>query len=205
MAKPNDPTAIVTLPDGLGIRVYRPSDIPALSHHGNNKAIWNNCRNRVPSPYTVQGAAEWIYHNLNPANHVRSGAWTAETGSQGALIPTNYAITLNDELIGTIGLAFGELKEVYERTAEIGYWLGEQYWGQGIMAKIVPALVQWAWNKFGILMRLNAEVNELNPASRKCLEKAGFVVEGFKKWSIYKNGQLQSAYILGMLRPGAES
>ena len=58
--------------------------------------------------------------NADPGNHTRSGKYTLEAGAEGPLVPTNYAIAINGEAIGSIGLDFGA--DIYYRTAELGYW-----------------------------------------------------------------------------------
>ena len=193
---------IVQLPNGIGVRRYRQSDVTSLSRHGNNKKIWNNLRNRMPNPYLEEHAKWWIDRTNDPSNFVPSGPWTAETSSQGPLIPSNYTVTIDDEAVGSIGLEFGDASDVYARTAEIGYWLGEEHWGKGVMSKVVPAFVEWTWGTFGILVRLNAETYERNMGSRRCLEKAGFEVEGRRRWAFLKNGVIGNDAFMGALRPG---
>lgn len=130
---------------------------------------------------------------------MRSGPWTAETGSQGPALPANYVITLDDEAIGGIGLTFGG--DVYFRSAELGYWLSEQHWRKGIMAKVVPAFVKWTWATFDILIRLDGETAEDNVGSAALLKSAGFELEGRRPNMICKMGELRTALIWGALRP----
>lgn len=190
---------IVQLADGVAVREYRPSDAASLSHHASNRAVWNTLRNRMPQPYTEEDAMWWINHCRDPANHVRSGTWTPETSSQGPARPTNFAITVNDEAVGSIGLDFKD--DVYFRTAELGYWLGEEHWGKGIMSRVAPAFVQWAWTTFEILVRIDAQTYETNRASHKVLEKAGFVYEGRRPDVYCKNGVIGAELMWGALRP----
>ena len=152
-----------------------------------------------PHPYTEAASQEWVKFCQNPENWVRSGIWTEEGGSQGEALPTGYVITVDNEATGSIGLAFGS--DVYFRTAELGYWLGEDHWGKGIMSKVVPAFVQWTWEQFDILVRLNGETNETNLASASLLKKAGFACEGIRPNLLCKNGQILSAYFWGALKP----
>ncbi|EME88943.1 uncharacterized protein MYCFIDRAFT_127281, partial [Pseudocercospora fijiensis CIRAD86] len=101
--------------------------------------------------------------------------------------------------IGSVGLDFGD--DVYHRTAELGYWIGEEYWGKGIMSIVVPAFVRWAWKTFGILIRINAEANEGNLGSIRTLVKAGFAYEGKRINAIVKMGEVLSVVWYGALRP----
>ena len=142
---------------------------------------------------------KWNASTRDPENWVRSGRWTEEGGSQGEAVPTHYAITVNNEAVGFIGADFGS--DVYFRTAEVGYWLGEDHWGKGVMSKVIPAFVRWVWETFDILVRLNGETNEANVASASLLKKSGFVCEGIRPNSICKNGKIQSTFVWGALRP----
>lgn len=179
-----------------------------------------------PSPYTLTAAEEWIAHTTSPANFVNSGAYDAEKGSrkgEGPLVATQYGIVIAGEACGGIGLEFGtgfpspvsslppspslsltEHVDIYHRTAELGYWLSPSHWGKGHMSALVPAFVQWTWGTFGILVRLNAAVNEANVGSRRVLEKAGFVVEGRRRDAVCKEGRVGAEVMLGALRPRGE-
>ena len=196
---------ILTLPNNVTVRQYRMTDVPSLSHHGNNRAIWDNLRNRMPHPYTENVAKEWIDICSDKSKYVPSGPWVPQTGPQGPALPTTYTIAVSDEAIGSISLEFGDAMDIYARTAEIGYWLSEEHWGKGIMGLVVPAFVDWGWRTFGRLIRLNAECVAQNVGSRKVLEKVGFVVEGKQRFGFVKNGTFGDAVFLGMLRPGLES
>ena len=190
---------ILQLPNGIAIREWRHTDIIPMSYHADSKKIWNNLRNRMPHPYTEADAERWINFCHDTEHHIHSGKWTPETGSQGPALATDYAVTRNDEAIGSIGLDFKD--DIYFRTAEIGYWLGEDYWGRGIMSKVVPAFVDWTFQTFGILIRLNAETYEKNVASGKVLEKAGFRFEGRRPDMVCKDGVTGAELMWGALRP----
>lgn len=195
---------ILSLPKNIVLRQYRNTDVPSISRHANNKRIWNNLRNRMPHPYTEEAAQKWIDICRAPENQRASGEWTPEDGAQGPLLPGNYTIVIGDEACGSIGLDWNDPTDICFRNAEIGYWLSEEHWGKGYMSIIVPAFVDWAWRTFGFLIRINAEVSAGNVGSRKCLEKAGLVVEGRRKMAFVKNGALHDEVLLGMVRPGAE-
>nr|POE65867.1 putative n-acetyltransferase yoaa [Quercus suber] len=191
---------IVELADKLSIRRYRTSDVPAMARHGNNIKIWNNLRNRFPHPYSEADAVEWIGLISSAAKAVKAGPWTPEGGALGPALPTSYAIAWNDDFIGSIGLEFGG--DIYFRTAELGYWIGEEFWGRGIMSQVVEGFVPWVWSTFGVLVRLNVETNERNEGSKRVLSKAGFQNEGFRPNMVTKNGITQGVFMWGLLRPG---
>ena len=194
-----DASPIVELPGGLAIREWRHSDDASKARHLNNKKVWDQLRNRIPFPHTEADAAHWVDFCHDTANHVRSGKWTAERGSEGAALPTNFAVTIDDEAVGSVGLNFKD--DIYFRTAEIGYWLGEEFWGRGVMSKLLPLFMEWAWENFGILVRINAETYEANGASGKVLERAGFKCEGRRPDYVCKNGVIGAALMGGLLRP----
>jgi len=207
---PGSSDTIITLPNGISVRRYRLTDVESLAHHANNKRVWDNLRNRMPHPYTPSDSETWVKSNLDSSKWVASGPYTpapdgAPGGSAtGEALPTNYAVCVNDEAVGGIGLDFGDPMDIYARNAEVGYWLGEAHWGKGVMGLVVPAFVDWGWQTFGRLLRINAEPFERNPASRRCLEKAGLAIEGKRVMGCVKNGVFENALFLGMLRPGME-
>ena len=92
----------------------------------------------------------------------------------------------NNEAIGGIG--FSAQADVGRRSAEIGYWLGEDYWGRGIASEALLAVTEHAFANYD-LCRLYAHVFDWNPASTRVLEKAGYVFEGRLKKSVTKDNQ----------------
>jgi [ribosomal protein S5]-alanine N-acetyltransferase len=158
----------------------------------------------MPHPYTEADALTWINICDSPENQRASGPWTAEHGAQGPMVTGNYTIAIAGEACGSVGLDWTDPSDIYFRNVEVGYWLGEEHWGKGYMGVIIPAFIDWTWRTFGFIIRINAEISANNVGSRKCLEKAGLVVEGRKKMSFIKNGVLGDTILLGMIRPGFE-
>ena len=87
------------------------------------------------------------------------------------------------------GSAFTPRQDVHRQTATVGYWLGEQFWGRGIMTEAVTAVTYFCFDNFP-LCRISAEVFANNPASARVLEKAGFIFEGRLKNHVVKEGQV---------------
>jgi RimJ/RimL family protein N-acetyltransferase len=79
--------------------------------------------------------------------------------------------------------------DVHRHTAELGYWLGEELWGQGIMSEAVEAFRDFCFTNFP-LRRVYAEPFANNPVSARVLEKAGFLLEGRLKNNVIKDGKL---------------
>lgn len=164
----------------IRLRRWVQADAEALARLADNREIWLNLRDRFPHPYTRADADGWIAH------------CEAETGK-----PTQFAIDLDGVAIGGIGV---EIKsDVHRLTAEIGYWIGEPYWGQGIASAAVVEMTRYAFAEFP-LERLEALVFEWNPASRRVLEKAGFVLEGRLAWCIVKDGRIGDEFLYARLR-----
>lgn len=82
-----------------------------------------------------------------------------------------YAITRqgDDVLLGIVGLKFAD-----GHPPELGYWIAEPHWGQGLAPEAVSGLVGAAATT-GI-KTIKARVLESNPASQRVLEKTGFAV-----------------------------
>lgn len=150
------------------IRPWRAGDEESLVRHANNRNVWRNLRDIFPSPYTMADARAWI------------AATSAESPQ------TNYAIEVEGEAAGGIGLALQ--RDVEWRSAEIGFWLGEELWGRGIMSEAVRAFTECAFLRFD-LCRVYARVFEWNAASGRVLERAGYVFEGRLRKSATKDGR----------------
>jgi ribosomal-protein-alanine N-acetyltransferase len=150
------------------VRSWEWRDRDSIIYNANNRRVWINLRDRFPHPYTKKDAQTWLDIVVNSRPE------------------TNFAIAVNDQAVGGIG--FSVQPDVGRRSAEIGYWLGEAFWGQGIASEALTAVTQHAFAHYD-LCRLYAHVFEWNPASARVLEKAGYVLEGRMKKSVTKDGQ----------------
>lgn len=156
------------------IRPWESEDAAELAAICNNKKIWLNVRDTFPHPYTVGNAVEWIAFTLTQ-QPVR-----------------NMAVVCNGNIAGSIGVMTKE--DVYRKSIEIGYFLGEQYWGKGIATKAVSLLLDYINTNFDV-MRIYAEVFVHNTASMKVLEKNGFHLEGIRKKAVIKNNVIMDDYV----------
>ncbi|HSB11956.1 MAG TPA: GNAT family N-acetyltransferase [Blastocatellia bacterium] len=161
------------------LREWRPGDEDSLVRHANNRSVWRNLRDAFPHPYTLSNAKHWI-QIANPTTPI-----------------TNFAIVVDDSAVGAIGLALKE--DVFRRSAEIGYWLGEEYWGRGIVTEAVRAVTDYAFATFD-LCRVYAGVFEWNLGSMRVLEKAGYEFECRLRKSVTKDGQTIDELIYAVLR-----
>ncbi|MGI5971373.1 MAG: GNAT family N-acetyltransferase [Oscillospiraceae bacterium] len=152
------------------LRPFIEADAFSIARYANNIKIWRNLRDLFPHPYTIADAFGFI---------------AACSTEKGQFI---RAIDIGGEAAGSIGLAYG--KDVHSKTAELGYWLAEPYWGRGVMTGAVTEICGLAFGELG-LMRVFAEPYSDNIASRRVLEKAGFVLEGVMRKAAVKQGVIK--------------
>ncbi|WP_294468919.1 GNAT family protein [uncultured Anaerofustis sp.] len=155
--------------------------IKDVAKHGNNEKIASKLRDVFPYPYTYEDA-EW---------YVRDCIMN-EGGNN-----ITRAIVVNGEAVGSIGVFV--MDDVYRKSAEIGYWLSEDYWGKGIMSEAVGIITKQAFDKFDIV-RIHAEIFSNNQGSKRVLEKAGFKFEGRKEKSVYKNGEVLDSLVYAYIK-----
>jgi [ribosomal protein S5]-alanine N-acetyltransferase len=164
----------------LVLRPWREGDEPSLVRHANNRKVSINLRDHFPYPYTLDDARAWIAR-------CRSTTQPHQT----------FAIEHGGEAIGGIGLQ--PLSDVSRFTAEVGYWLGEEYWGQGFATEALRCLTGYAFESLHY-ERLEAWVFATNPISCKVLEKAGYEHEATLRRSAFKDGRFLDCNLYVRLR-----
>jgi len=155
------------------------ADVEELAHQANNINIFNNVLDQFPHPYTRDEAVNWIKYNLTIAP------------------PENMAIVVDGHVAGGIGSKKKE--DVYRKTREIGYFLGESYWGKGITTLAVQKFIRYLFETFDI-NRIVAPVFDFNIASQRVLEKSGFRKEAVHKKSVIKNNRFCDEVVFAILR-----
>jgi RimJ/RimL family protein N-acetyltransferase len=158
----------------VSLREWKKSDAASLTKIANNRKIWDNVRDQLPHPYTKKDAKNWL----------------ALVKKQKKI--TTFCIEADGEMAGSIGFTLKE--DVYRRTAEIGYFIAEEYWGNGIATEAIKQLVEYIENNFDIV-RIYAEVFEYNKASMKVLEKNGFYLESVRKRAAIKNNVIINDFV----------
>jgi [ribosomal protein S5]-alanine N-acetyltransferase len=161
------------------LRPWRVGDQASLVRYANNRNVSRNLKDRFPYPYTAADADEWIK--------------LAEAATR----TTSFAIVVDGEAVGGIGIEPGT--DVFRRSADIGYWLGEPFWGRGIATESLRAVTEYAFERFDIC-RLQAGVFAWNPASARVLEKVGYTLEGRIRLGAIKDGQLVDRLLYGLVR-----
>ncbi len=160
------------------VRSWTNDDVASLVKYADNYKIWVNLRDRFPHPYTRRDARDFIHLARSQRPE------------------TMFALEVDGEAAGGIG--FVPHADVERVSAEIGYWLGEPFWGRGIVTEALVAVTQYAVQSHH-LTRVFALPYARNVASCRVLEKAGYVLEARLRRSAIKNGeiidQMQYAYI----------
>jgi RimJ/RimL family protein N-acetyltransferase len=161
------------------LRSWEWRDRDAIVRHANNRKVSLNLRDRFPYPYTDRDARNWLdaVIGLEPE--------------------TNFAIDVAGEAVGGIGYTMQY--DVARRSAEIGYWLGEDFWGRGIATESLIAVTNHAFANHD-LCRVFAHVFDWNQASARVLEKAGYAFEGRMRKSVTKEGQTIDQLMYAMIR-----
>lgn len=149
------------------LRPFNYDDKPSLIALANNKKVSDNLFDAFPFPYTSESADDFLKNAIETKPHQR------------------MAILLNGKHVGNVGLH--PLQDIYRNTAEIGYFVGEEFWGRGIATEAIKQMISYGFSELN-LRRISAGVMDYNKASARVLEKAGFQFEGVSKGAILKNG-----------------
>jgi RimJ/RimL family protein N-acetyltransferase len=152
------------------LRRWKIEDKEALSNLANNIKIASYLRETFPHPYSLQDAAIWLHSQENNKQ------------------ADNFAIETEDQLAGGCGLLLKN--DVYRLSVEIGYWVGEPFWGKGIATEAIRQLVVYCRQTYPEIIRMYAEVFANNKASMRVLEKNGFSYEGTRKKAVFKNNRV---------------
>ena len=161
------------------IREFQQNDVEALIKYANNYAVSKFMRDPFPYPYKKENAVQWI-------DYIKKNDLTL-----------SLAIANEMELIGGIGAI--PYDDVHRYSAEVGFWLGEPFWNRGIISKALKTFCNYLFTNHNF-NRLTANVFEGNEASRRVLEKTGFVLEGTQRKSVFKENKFVDHYIYGLLK-----
>lgn len=163
------------------IRKWELSDAADLATALSNKKIQDNLRDGLPYPYTEQDGMDYI-----------SALLSADENEIFA-----FAITVDNKVIGSIGV-FRQVN-IHRQTAELGYYIAEEYWGNGIMTEAVKQICEYVFENSDII-RIYAEPFAYNAASCRVLEKAGFQYEGTLRCNAVKNGKVIDMKMYSLLK-----
>lgn len=163
------------------IRKWELSDATDLAAALSNKKVQDNLRDGLPYPYTEQDGTDYI-----------SAMLSADENETFA-----FAITVDEKVIGSIGIF--RQGNIHRQTAELGYYIAEEYWGRGIMTEAIRQICAYVFEKSDII-RIYAEPFAYNAASCRVLEKAGFQYEGTLRSNAVKNGEIIDMKMYSLLK-----
>ena len=168
------------------IRKWELSDAKDLAAALSNKKVQDNLRDGLPYPYTEQDGKEFI-----------SAMLSADENETFA-----FAIMVDDKVVGSIGIF--RQGNIHSQTAELGYYIAEEYWGKGIMTEAVKQICAYVFAKSDII-RIYAEPFAYNIASCRVLEKVGFQYEGTLRSNAVKNGKVIDMEMYSLLKAEIKS
>jgi RimJ/RimL family protein N-acetyltransferase len=153
------------------LRAPTPDDAQSIRHHADDQAVWRNLFEGFPHPYTLADAEAWC-----------GGVWNS------AAFGHVWAIDRAGEAIGCISVV---PQQGWMRcNAEVGYWIGQAHWGQGITGEALGLVTAWAWQAHPELTRLFAPIFAWNKASQAVARKCGYVLEAELPRSAIKAGRV---------------
>ncbi len=165
----------------LKIRKWKMTDAADLAKTLSNKNILDNLRDGLPFPYTEKDAEDYI-----------SAMLAADKNNTFA-----FAVSVNDKAVGSISVF--RQQNVHRLTAELGYYIAEEYWGKGIMTEAVKQICEYVFTNSDII-RIFAEPFAYNKGSCRVLEKAGFEFEGTLRQNAVKNGKILDMKMYSRIR-----
>ncbi len=155
------------------LRPWSMDDLPSLVKYAKNFKIAQNMMDGFPHPYNQESGKSFLQLVEKTKDLI-------------------LCIEIDGEAAGSTGIHLK--KDIYRKNAEIGYWIAEPYWGQGIISRVIPEMVDRAFGQFHI-ERVYAGVFGRNIASQRALQKNGFTLDAKLERTIYKNDQFEDEHI----------
>jgi len=165
----------------LTLRSFLITDAEAVRTLAGDEEVARNTLN-IPHPYEREHAEDWITSQPGQFQRREAVTYAAIRASDGVLV-------------GAVGLILDAAND----SAELGYWIGREYWGQGYATEAARAVVGWAFRSLG-LNRVHASHFPRNPASGRVLEKLGMQHEGRLRQHVKKWGSYLDLERFGLLR-----
>jgi ribosomal-protein-alanine N-acetyltransferase len=162
----------------IELRELKNDDRDLLVRYLNNEQVVRYLSSKIPQPYTFEDAT-W---------------WTDFGSKEGAVVK---AIVADDVLCGVIGAYKQDFE--YSHAVELGYWLAQDFWNQGIATKAVTEFTDWLFSTSDI-QRIYNPVSAPNIASIKVMEKAGYTLEGVLRRSIRQHGYFYDEHLFAKVR-----
>jgi ribosomal-protein-alanine N-acetyltransferase len=163
------------------IRRWKIEDAPELAEALNNRNVQNNLRDGLPYPYTESDAKNFIKAMLDADKNTTFA----------------FAITFDNKVVGSIGVF--RKGNIHFRTAEVGYYIAEPFWGKGLGTSAVKQACHYIFEHTDII-RIFAEPFAHNAASCRILEKSGFEYEGTLRSNAVKNGNVLDMKMYSLIK-----
>jgi [ribosomal protein S5]-alanine N-acetyltransferase len=163
----------------IKLRKWELTDLEDLVRLANNPKIASNLTDGFPHPYTTEKGNAFLQ--------------MAQQNSPATL----FAIEFNGVLAGGIGIH--PQMDIYRKNGELGYWIGEPFWGKGLATSAIVQMVNYVFENFEI-ERIFARPFGRNIGSQKVLEKSGFILEAKFEKTIFKSGVFEDEWIYGLRR-----
>ena len=161
------------------LRPWSINDLDSLVKNANNFNIAKFLTDAFPHPYTHENGKAFIeFATKDDPIHI-------------------FAIDIDKEASGGIGIH--PQTDIHRKNAELGYWLAEKYWGNGIITNAIMEIVKFAFDSYDI-ERIFARPFGTNIPSQKVLEKSGFKLEGRFEKTYFKNGEFLDELIYAIRR-----
>ena len=161
------------------LRPWHEDDLESLVKYAGNWNIARNMTDKFPHPYTQDDGKAFIaFATKDDPIHI-------------------FAIEVDGKAVGGIGIHPQD--DVHRKNAELGYWLAEPYWGQGIISSAIKKAVDFAFDTYDI-DRVFARPFGTNTASQRVLEKNHFILEGRFEKVLIKNREYQDELIYAVRR-----
>lgn len=163
------------------LRPYRMSDAKVITPLLNNLNVTKNLSS-LPFPYELKHALEYIEKTNGEMKKSDTEKFS-------------YVIEINGKAAGAISIDCIK----HDHKAEMGYWLAENYWGNGIMTEVVKKFTSFAFAKFK-LRRIYAKAYDGNKGSMRVLEKVGMKFEGIEKKGALKDGKYIDLHVYAKVK-----
>ncbi len=165
----------------LSLRAMNAGDVNSIQYHVNTEAVCNNL-SYTPHPYTMEMAETWM-RNINVGMiNGNCRYWSICDRSSG-------------EFIGSMGLSLFREQE----GGEMHYWIGEEFWNKGYCTEAAKRTMVYFFEDLN-MHRLQITHREGNIASRKVIEKCGFVFEGNMRDYLKRFGKFENVLSYSILR-----
>ncbi len=167
------------------LRLFKKEDAETVSRMCNNYNLYKSTLT-LPYPYTLDCALLWIStHEQNFEENKR------------------YEFAVTDKFSGQLYGAISMSNQQPHRNGEMGYWIAEEYWGNGYGTEAAKAVIEFVFSEKKY-HRVYARFLKSNPASGKIMEKCGMEYEGIQKDHVVKNGLFEDVVLYGIINKNEE-